>query len=236
MDYRRVMERLQGLANPEKVEFKAKKFGINTSNSLGIYHSDLKVLAKEIGNNDTLALQLFDSGIYEARILASKVFSPKSITSELADKWIQAFDTWEICDSFCMGLISKSDCAVEKALEWVNRTNEFEKRAGFVLMASYGFADKKASNALFEQFLPILIEGSNDNRIYVKKAVNWALRNIGKRNIDLHAKAIETSKQILEIDHPAAQWIAKDALRELEKSGLTLLGYPRSIYSRTKLA
>ncbi len=235
MTFDGVMQELEALANPEKVLFKAKKFGINTSNSLGIYHKDLKEIAKEIGHDDQLALALFDSGIYEARILSSKIFSPKSVTEELADKWVQVFDTWEICDSFCMGLIAKSDCALSKAYEWVNRESEFEKRAGFVLMASYGFADKKASNDLFENFLPIIKQEATDSRIYVKKAVNWALRNIGKRNIDLHAKALGTAKEILEIDHPAAQWIAKDAIKELEKSGLSILGYPRTSYERIKM-
>ncbi len=235
MELEEVLKVLDQLADPKKVLFKEKKFGIKPKNSLGIYHKDLKELAKKIGHDDQLALALFDTEIYEARILCSKILSPKKVTSELAEKMVVVFETWEICDSFCMGLISKSDVALTKAMQWVNRPEEFVKRAGFVLMASYGFADKKADNRIFEEFLSLLPDHIRDDRIYVKKAINWALRNIGKRNIDLHQNALKLAYEILNVDKPSAQWIAKDAIKELEKSGLTILGYPRGQYIRTKM-
>lgn len=230
-----VIDRLHQLSDPEKVTFKAKKFGVVANNSIGVYHKDLKVLAKEIGLNNDLAIQLFDSGLYEGRLLCSKIFRPKDLTETLMEKWTSTFENWEICDSFCMGVYAKSKWAIPKALEWSARTREFEKRAGFVIMAAYCMADKKADNTVFTQFFPLLIREAGDDRIYVKKAVNWALRNIGKRNIDLHAAAMKTAKAILNLPTKSAQWIAKDALREMEKSNLNVLGYPRTIYSRTVL-
>ena len=225
-----VLAKLQELANPEKVAFKKKKFGIISNNSIGVYHKDLKVMAKEIGFNKPLALQLYDTGIYEARLLCSKLLRPKDITDELAEKWVQDFENWEICDSFCMGLVAKSPLAISKILDWTVRTKEFEKRAGFTTIAAYCMADKKAANEVYEAFFPIIKKAATDDRIYVKKAVNWALRSIGKRNIDLNKAAIIVAKELLLLDSKAAQWIAKDALRELEKEGLNILDYPRAIY------
>ena len=141
--YNEVIEILYELKNEEKVIFKEKKFGIISNNSLGIYHKDLKIIAKEIGKNNDLALQLFDSGIYEARLLCSKMFNPKDVTEVLMEKWIKTFENWEVCDSFCMGLFSKSEFAVAKILEWSKREPEFEKRAAFATLVSYCMADKK---------------------------------------------------------------------------------------------
>lgn len=228
-----VMDRLHQLADPQKVEFKKKKFGVVAHNSIGVYHKDLKALAKEIGADHELALQLFDSGLYEGRLLCSKLFRPKHLTEDLMEKWTATFENWEICDSFCMAIYARSSFAVQKAIEWTEREPEFEKRSGFVIMAAYCMADKKADNAVFESFFPLIIREAKDERIYVKKAVNWALRNIGKRNIDLHRRASEVAREILDLNNKTANWIAKDALREFEKKGLNVMGYPRSIYERT---
>lgn len=197
---------------------------------MGIYHKDLKLLAKEIGQNNQLALELFDTEIYEARILCSKVYNPIDITEELMEKWVATFENWEICDSFCMGFFAQSKYALLKTEEWSKRDEEFIKRASFTIMASYGFADKKASNMVFERFLEIIQREVYDDRIYVKKAVNWALRNIGKRNIDLNKKAIITANKILKNPSKSAQWIAKNALKELEQENPKILDYPRDIY------
>ena len=230
MDFDTVISKLYALANAETVSFKEKKFGIKATNSLGIFHADLKVLAKEIGKNSILASRLFDTGIYEARILCSKIFDTKELTEELMDSWVTTFDNWEICDSFCMGLFARSNHALAKILEWTEREREFEKRAGFAIMATYCMADKKADNKVFEQFFPIIIRASEDDRLYVKKAVNWALRNIGKRNVDLHKKALATAHIILKKESNAAKWIANDALRKLQREGFKFSDYPRSIY------
>ena len=230
MKYEEVIACLYDLQDRDKVIFKEKKFGVVAHNSLGIYHKDLKVIAKEIGRDNDLAIALFDSGIYEARLLCSKVFNPKDLTSELMETWVVTFENWEICDSFCMGLFAKSSFAIEKIKDWTKREAEFEKRAGFAIMAAYCMADKKSGNELFEGLLPILIREANDNRLYVKKAVNWALRSIGKRNIDLNKSAIATAHEILKLDSKSSQWIAKDAIRKLEADKVNILDYPRAEY------
>lgn len=229
MTYEEVIKELYALANKDKVAFKASKFGVVANNALGIYHKDLQLLAKTIGRNTSLALQLFDSGIYEARILCSKIFTPAAITEALMEQWVVTFENWEICDSFCMGLFAKSKYATHKIAEWTNRTAEFEKRAGFVMIAAYCMADKKAENKVFEGFLPIIKNAATDQRLYVKKAVNWALRNIGKRNVELNKKAIETAQELLKTNNKTTQWIASNALKELEKEGVRISGYPRVI-------
>ncbi len=226
MTYNEIIACLHDLKDAEKVIFKEKKFGIISNNSLGIYHKELKMIAKEIGQDNELALQLFDSGIYEGRLLCSKMFKPKDVTEQLMEKWVKTFENWEICDSFSMGLFSKSKFARTKIVEWTEREPEFEKRAGFATLASYCMADKKSENELFEQFFPIIKREANDERLYVKKAVNWALRNIGKRNIDLNEKAIDVANEILKFERKSAKWIAKNALKELQKDGVRLSNYP----------
>ncbi|MBS7619614.1 DNA alkylation repair protein, partial [Candidatus Bathyarchaeota archaeon] len=131
------------------------------------------------------------------------------------DLWIKDFDSWDVCDQCCMNLFSKTSMAWEKTIEWTKREKEFEKRAGFVLIACLAWYDEESPDEKFLVFLPVIKQGANDDRNYVKKAVNWALRNIGKRNLNLNKKAIETAKEIQKIDSRSAQWIASDAIREL---------------------
>lgn len=230
MTYNEIIEHLYSLKNADKIVFKEKKFGIVSNNSLGIYHKDLEILTKEIGRDNELALRLFDSGIYEARLLCSKMFKPKDVTETLMEKWVKTFENWEICDSFCMGLFSKNELAVAKIMEWTQRKPEFEKRAGFTIIASYCMTDKTSGNELFEQFFPIIKREANDERLYVKKAVNWALRNIGKRNVDLNRRAIEEAHEILMLESKTAKWIAKNALTELQKENVRMSDYPRPEY------
>jgi 3-methyladenine DNA glycosylase AlkD len=225
-----VIARLEGLADYEKVRLKSQKFGINASHSLGIYHKDLVPIAKELGRNNELAIELFETGIYEARILCSKMFRPADITEALIETWLEGFENWEICDSFCMGLIAKSRFAQQKIQEWTIRESEFEKRAGFVIIAAYCMADKKSGNAVFEQFFTPIEREAKDNRLYVRKAVSWALRNIGKRNVDLNAKAIAVAQKLSSLECKSEKWIGKNALSELGKAKVNILDYPRSVY------
>jgi len=230
MEFDEVISRLYRLENKEKVSLKAEKFGVISHNSLGIYHKDLKTIAKEIGKDSQLGIRLFDSDIYEAKILCSKIFDIKDLTDSLLEKWVKTFENWEICDSFCMGLFAKGKFALKKIEEWVTRENEFEKRAGFTIMAAYCMAEKKAVNETFEAFFPIIKKEATDERVYVKKAVNWALRNIGKRNPDLNKKAISVANEIIQLESKSAKWIGKNALRELEKTTVNIFDYPRAIY------
>ncbi|PQJ79452.1 DNA alkylation repair protein [Polaribacter porphyrae] len=232
MRFEEIISKLKQLENLENVLYRKQKFGIESTNALGITHKDLNAIAKEIGKNNELAIQLFDSGIYEGRLLCSKVFNPKDVTEDLIEKWVVTFENWEICDSFAMKLFSRSKFALAKILDWCNRENEFEKRAAFAIMASYCMFDKKSENELFIQFLPIIKEASTDDRLYVKKAVNWALRNIGKRNIDLNKEAIKQANEIVKLPSNSAKWIANDALRELQKDGVRISDYPRNIYRK----
>ena len=225
-----VLKQLHDLAKPENVLFKQKKFGIVSNNAIGIYHKDLKVLAKEIGQNDALAIALFNTNIYEARLLCSKLHSTKTLTNTLLEQWVVTFENWEITDSFAMGLVAKSTFAVPKILEWTNRNAEFEKRAGFATMAAYCMADKLADNNIFKNFLSIIEANANDERLYVKKAVNWALRNIGKRNKDLKKLAIASANTIANNTTKSAQWISKNALKELQSKTSNSFDYPRAIY------
>lgn len=230
MTFDQIIASLHALANEEKVIFKEKKFGVTANNTLGIYQADLNELVKKIGKNSPLAMQLFDSGIYEARILCGKLFQAKDLTEDLMEHWVATFENWEICDTFCMALFAKSRFAIPKAIEWTSREREFEKRAGYATIAAYCMADKKAPNETYTQFFPIIERAALDDRIYVKKAVNWALRSIGKRNRDLNRQAIEVAEVLLRLDDKTARWIAQDALKELTGENVKILDYPRSVY------
>jgi len=230
MNVQQVVKRLQDLAEPDKITLKQQRFGIYARNSLGIYHRDLKIIAKEIGRDDALALALYDTGIYEARLLCSKIYRPESITKSQMNRWVKDFENWEVCDSFCMGFFVNSEYALEKAALWSQAEGEFVKRAGFVIMAAYGFAHKNDDNGLFEGFFAAIEREAEDPRIYVKKAVNWALRNIGKRNVDLQHQAKAVAEGLALRPDKSAQWIGNNALAELNKPSVNVMDYPRSVY------
>ena len=191
------------------------RYGINPEAAYGISIPTLRAIAKKAGKNHALAEQLWSSGIHEARILASMVDDHRKVTSEQMDKWARDFNSWDLCDQCCNNLFRKVKFARDKALAWSSREEEFVKRAGFVLMACLAVHDKTAGNEEFLAYLPIIRSASQDPRNFVKKAVNWALRQIGKRNADLNRAAIETANDIGRLNSGAAKWIAADAIREL---------------------
>lgn len=225
-----IIKHLRQIADPAIAEQKVKQYNITATNAIGVKQTTLNALTKQIPKDKKLALELYKSGIYEARLLCAKIFPVKELTESLMEKWVKDFDNWAHCDSFCMNLFKYSPLAYDKAFEWADRSEEFQKRAGLVLMTTYGFANKKAGNEVFMTFVPVLIRESTDNRVYVKKAVSWALRQIGKRNIDLKKEMLKVAWQIGQSESPAAQWIAKDVLRELESDSVKSLDYPRSVY------
>lgn len=232
MSLDQVLLELQKLGDPDVKKIK-EGFAISAANSHGIFLKDLDALAKRIGKNDALALQLFDSGIYEAKLLCSRLFDPRHVTEPLVEHWVLAFENWEICDTFCMSFLGKTSFAYAKALEWAEYQPEYQKRAGFVLMVAYAFTDKDASNETIRQFFPILLKHATDPRKYVSKGINWALRQIGKRNRDLYAESIEIAQQLLALDSKSTRWIATDALRQLRRPKIAFKNYPRQLYGKT---
>ena len=191
------------------------RFGIQSSTSFGVSVPKLRKLAREIGRDHALALGLWATGLHDARQLASMVDNPKEVTIDQMEKWVRDFDSWDIVDGCCGNLFDKTPYAVAKAKEWCKREKEYEKRAGFVMMAELAVHDGDAKDKVFLEFLPLIIEGSSDQRNFVKKAVNWALRQIGKRNLKLNNEAVATALRIQRLGEGPAKWIASDALREL---------------------
>jgi len=211
-----ILENLKSLSNPRAVEGMAR-FGINTARAYGISIAILRRMAREIGRDHDLAQELWASDIHEAQILASIIDDPAKVTEAQMENWVRRFDSWDLCDQCCQNLFAGTIFAYQKAVEWSSNDREFIKRAGFVLMARLAVGNKKADDSQFERFLPIIKREATDDRNFVKKAVNWALRQIGKRNARLRQKAIETARELQQTDSKSARWIAADALRELTR-------------------
>jgi 3-methyladenine DNA glycosylase AlkD len=209
-----VIKELKKHSNREDLAGMAR-FGINPKFALGVRVPVMRHLAKKIGRNHSLAEDLWKTKIHEARILACMIDEPDKVAVGQMEKWVKDFNSWDLCDQCCMNLFDRTPAAWKKALEWAERNEEFVRRAGFVIMACLAVHDKKASDKDFLKFFPLIKKYSTDERNFVKKAVNWALRQIGKRNPALRKKAIVLSKEIKKIDSSVARWIAADALREL---------------------
>lgn len=214
MQYEEILKKLNSLSDPKAVEGMAR-YGINPERNLGVSVTTLRKFAKEIGRDHQLAQRLWSTGIRDARMVAALIDDPKLVREEQMERWAKDFKSWDLCDHCCGHLFDKTEYAYQKAKEWSKRKEEFVKRAGFALMAWLAVHDKKAEDKEFLIFLPLIKNESIDSRNYVKKAINWALRNIGKRNINLNKKAIKTAKEIQIIDSKSARWIASDAIREL---------------------
>ncbi len=194
-------------------------FGINAEHALGISVNTLRQMARGLGEkNHALALELWQTGIHEARILATMVDDPTTVSEEQMEQWAAQFDSWDLCDQCCGNLFDKTALAWKKAAEWCAREAEYEKRAGFVLMASLAVHDKHASDERYLPFLAIIQREAYDHRNFVKKAVNWALRQIGKRNRTLNQAAIATAQEILQ--KGKGNWVASNALRELSSQSV----------------
>jgi len=213
-EYARIIKRLEMLANAEMAKGMAWA-GIKADKVYGISTLKLRKIAKEAGKDHALAQELWASGIHEARVIACMIDDPEMVTEDQLERWVKDFDSWDVCDGCCGNLFDKTKYAYQKAVEWSSRQEEYVKRAGFVMMATLAVHDKKAQDREFVRFLPIIKRESVDDRNFVRKAVNWALRQIGKRSRALNEAAIETAKAIYKIDSRTARWIASDALGEL---------------------
>ncbi len=215
MELDEILTTLKSLANHDAVEGMAR-YGISSEGTLGVSIPSLRKIAKQAGKDHELAAKLWSTGIHEARILAAFVDDPAKVTVEQMDSWAADFDSWDVCDQCCCDLFYRSEFAWRQAVAWSSRDEEFVKRAAFALMAGLAWHDKTAPDSKLKKFLPVIKRESVDERNFVKKAVSWALRNIGKRNIKLNRAAIKTAEEIAKKDHSrSARWISRDVLREL---------------------
>jgi len=213
-DAGRIIKKLKSMRNPANIAGMAR-FGINPQKTLGVPVPELRSIARQSGHNQKLAEELWESGIHEARILASMIAEKDKTSERLADKWVEDFDSWDVCDQTCYNLFRYTDWAYAKAMEWCRRKEEFVRRAGFALAAGLSVSDKKAGDEKFTVFFPLIKKHSVDERNFVKKAVNWVLRQIGKRNLRLNMLSVKVAEEIRKIDSASAHWIAGDAIREL---------------------
>ena len=219
MNYDEVIDRLNAHSDASSVEGMAR-FGINPTNTLGISIPVIRKIAKEIGTDHPLAQKLWESKIHEARILAAMIDDPKKVTETQMERWVKDFDSWDVCDQCCSNLFDKTTYAFQMARKWSSRNEEFVKRAAFAIMAALAVHDKNSTNAQFQSFLPIIERESTDERNFVRKATNWALRQVGKRNVQLNHLALKTARQIQKKDSKSARWIASDAIRELTSASV----------------
>jgi 3-methyladenine DNA glycosylase AlkD len=213
-EYEAILHELKSLGNPGAIEGMAR-YGIDSRTAYGVSIPKLRKIASVHRTNHVLAGMLWESGIHEARILATMIDDAQAVTEEQMERWARDFNSWDVCDQCCNNLFRKVTGVDRKAWEWASRTEEFVKRAGFVLMACQTVHDKHATDERFVKFLSIILQESADDRNFVKKAVNWALRQIGKRNMSLNRAAIDCAHEIAQSGSKAAKWIAADALREL---------------------
>ncbi len=214
-----IITQLKSLGDPAAAEGMAR-YGINTNAAYGVSIPNLRTIARKAGKNHALAEDLWASGIHEARILAGMIYPPANITDKQMETWANDFNSWDLCDQCCNNLFRKAGNARAKAVEWSARDAEYVKRAGFVLMACLAVHDKKATDDEFRELLPIIKREAVDGRNFVKKAVNWSLRQIGKRNLRLNKAAIATANEIMKLDSTAAKWIAGDAIKELRSDAV----------------
>jgi len=215
MTFNQVLKRLKSKSNPAAVRGMAR-FGITAARAYGWSTPALKKFAREIGKDHDLALRLWSTGILEARALAALIDEKEKVTEQQMEDWAEDFDSWAVCDGTCLNLFRYTPSAYKKCWQWSERQEEFVKRAAFALMACLAVSDKAASDRVFLRFLPLITRQAVDERNYVKKALNWALRQIGKRNRKLNRAAVEAARELRGLNSRSARWIASDALRELE--------------------
>jgi 3-methyladenine DNA glycosylase AlkD len=191
------------------------RYGINVQDAFGVSVYELRKVAKRLGTDHGLALALWATGNHEARLLACFVDDPVLVSDRQVEAWTRDFDSWDICDQATTSLFDRTRHAWSKAVVWAARDEEWVKRAGFTLVAGLAVHDRAAGNRAFLNLLPVIERGATDPRNFVKKAVNWALRDIGKRNRYLHEAAVEVGMRLRDSESRAARWVASDALREL---------------------
>ena len=213
----RALQELRALGEQRNVDGMAR-FGIRAKVVYGVAKPRMDELARRIGKDHKLALELWASGVHDARILAGMIDLPEEVSAQQMEKWVRDFDNWDVCDGTCCHLFVFAAPAWKKAVAWSRRDAEFIKRAGFALMAYLAYRDKRATDTQFRKMLPLIEREAYDERNFVRKAVNWALRNIGKRNLRLNRGAIRAAERIRRQGTRPARWIAADAVRELQSA------------------
>jgi 3-methyladenine DNA glycosylase AlkD len=197
------------------------RYAIPSDNALGVSVANIRVLGKRLGRNHGLAAGLWDTGVYEARLLTSFVDDPARVTAEQMDRWSRDFDNWAVVDTLCFHLFDRTPHAWQKVAQWHDRQEEFIKRAAFALLWGLTVHDKRAGDAQFIQALRFIERAATDDRNFVKKAVNMALRAIGKRNHVLNTAAVTVARRLADSEDAAPRWVGKDALRELISPSVT---------------
>ena len=212
-----IVRRLRAMSNPAAVAGMAR-FGINPQGTLGVPIPRLRALARELGRDHRLARELWSTRIHEARILASMVADPDRTSVDLMNRWAAGFDSWDVCDQVVMNLFRWTPHAYARASSWSRDKRPFVKRAAFALMAALASGDRTAAEGRFVHFLGIIRREAADERDIVKKAINWALRGIGKRTLALHARSLKLARELSRSPYPAARWVGRDAVRELSSA------------------
>ncbi len=210
----KVLEDMRRAARPENVAGMAR-YGICPKGTWGVTMPELKAIAKRYGKDHVLAIELWETGVHEARILAALTGEPSKVDRRLMDKWVREFDSWDVCDQVCSYLFSRTALAYEVIPDWARADEEFVRRAGFVILAALAVHDRKEDDSTFIHYFPLIEEQAGDGRNYVKKAVNWAIRQMGKRSLGLRAECLVLLERIKAQGSSSAKWIASDALREL---------------------
>jgi 3-methyladenine DNA glycosylase AlkD len=219
MNAEEVLARLESISDLTRLEGMSR-YGIKVDDALGVSMPEMRALAKSLGKDHGLAMDLWHTGVHEARIIASLLADPKILTEDQMEEMVRNLDSWDVCDQCCSNLFSRTPMATRKALEWSGRDEEFQKRAGFASMAALAVHGKNLQDEDLMPLLEAVVRESHDDRNYVRKAVNWALRQIGKRNLHLNGVAIDAAERIMAKGDRASRWVASDALRELRSEAV----------------
>lgn len=219
MNAREVIAHLESISDRSRLEGMSR-YGIEVEHAIGVSIPEMRAYAKTIGRDHHLAMDLWDSGVHEARIMASLLADPELLTEEEMERWVRDLDSWDLCDQCCSNLFRRSPHAFRKALEWSGREEEFQKRAGFATMAALAVHGKGMSERDLQLLLDAVVRESHDDRNFVRKAVNWALRQVGKRDLVSNAMAIAAAERILAKGDRTSRWVASDALRELRSEAV----------------
>ena len=209
-----ILEKLKSKSRNDQLEGMAR-YGIKTDNRLGVSIPDIRKIAKDFGKNHEIALELWKTGYADAKITAALIDEPEKVTETQMEEWVNGIDSWDVCDQICMNLFDKTPYAWKKIIDWSERNEEFAKRTAFSLLACLAWHDKHADDNKFIEYFPLIKKNASDDRNYVKKAVSWSLRHIGKRNLNLQKAALKLADEIKQIDSKTAKWIGSDVIRDL---------------------